>query len=118
MNEYTILITATSEKRVKVRATNKDEALALGFGIINFTDLLEFNDDDVTELTGVVEDELVYYDDDDDSATPCEHCVHCCDECGACLLDDEPDTDEEECFNCPYYCNECGACHYDGKGEK
>lgn len=114
MNEYTILITATSEKRVTIKAHNKDEALALGMAIYDCSDLLHFTDDDISELTGVVEAELDNSNDNNECCEICEECEHCCDECGSCLLLDESETDEEKCFNCPYYCQECGACHFDG----
>lgn len=71
MSKYTVTLTATSVKSFEIDAHTADEAIAIMYDIRQHTDMLNFNEMDVTEMTAtaepvVAEVPIDNYDDEDD----------------------------------------------------
>ena len=55
MSKYTVTLTATSVKSFEIDAHTADEAIAIMYDIRQHTDMLNFNETDVTEMTATAE---------------------------------------------------------------
>lgn len=72
MSKYTVTLTATSVKSFEIDAHTADEAIAIMYDIRQHTDMLNFNEMDVTEMTATAEPTVPVtphddaYDDDDE----------------------------------------------------
>lgn len=89
MNDYTFTLTATSVKKVSVKADSLHQAGLLIEEMIANTDTLDFVQDDVITLDVVGKPAE---DDNFGCASGCEGCAYFCADCGCCTL---PDGDEE-----------------------
>lgn len=89
MNEYIFTLTATSVKKVSVKADSLHEAGLLVEEMMCSTDVLDFLQDDVITLDVIGKPAE---DDDFDCAGSCDDCAYFCTDCGCCTL---PDGDEE-----------------------
>ena len=72
MSKYTVTLTATSVKSFETDAHTADEAIAIMYDIRQHTDMLNFNETDVTEMTATAEPTAAEvpindYDDEDDA---------------------------------------------------
>lgn len=72
MSKYTVTLTATSVKSFEIDAHTADEAIAIMYDIRQHTDMLNFNEMDVTEMSATAEPTVTtdspenFYDGDDD----------------------------------------------------
>lgn len=72
MSKYTVTLTANSVKSFEIDAHTADEAIAIMYDIRQHTDMLNFNERDVTEMTATAEPSVPavppenVYDDDDE----------------------------------------------------
>ncbi len=72
MSKYTVTLTATSIKSFEVDAHNADEAIAIMNDIRDHTDMLNFTEMDVSEMSATAEPTVTtdppenFYDEDDD----------------------------------------------------
>lgn len=105
--EFTVTLTATAKKEVKVRAATDLEALELVEHLLAKTDILDVVPEDVDEIaircTGEAEKRR---------CCPHADCDFYCTTCGACL------ADEDECAECEFQCPECGGCLLDDEDEE
>lgn len=65
MSKYTVTLTATSVKSFEIDAHTADEAIAIMYDIRQHTDMLNFNEMDVTEMTATAEPTM--------PAAPCDN---------------------------------------------
>ena len=106
MKDFTITLTATSEKKFRLRAGSREEASLLVNAILENSDLLDFTDEDVNAVDIDVEEAC---------GGVCELCGNACKNCGGCtdLESDCPYPEED----CEYRCPVCGGCMADEEDE-
>jgi len=56
MNTYEVLLIASSEKRIPISAEDEEAALNLALDMYHYGDLIEFINEDVTDVDAVLTD--------------------------------------------------------------
>lgn len=99
MKDFEITLKAVSKKTFKLKADSQEDAFLLAEAILEKTNLLDFNDEDVDSMDLTCEEQC---------GGVCEICSHACESCGDCT-NLEPDCSHPE-KDCEYRCPSCGGC--------